>query len=1106
MTKKLLFQNGLALFVCLFLFAGASFAQTQTAQKLFSTTGSTTWSLPTNVNVTSVTIEAIGGGGGGGSVDGYNSSLFRSAGGGSGAAYAKTTLTSFSQGQTFNIYVGDGGVNTPTWNGSNLDALTHISGSYSYSATNGGASYVSVNGSVVVRAAGGVTVSGRNNMTGANALAASQSTGTVVHIGGNGSNAYASNEAEWQVTSAGSGGGAGGANTNGGNGSTSTNLDGNNQGGAGGGGNAGNGGKGEGTWNSVPSSNAGQKYGGGGSGAWCTGINWSQTGGKGGAGMVLITYTYTDITTQSVSVTDASANVCSGADFDVTLNITAEGFNLNEAIILPAMVSNPSISISLDGPSFTNGQWHITGSTTNFSSNTIAFPITVTVTTPDGSASDNATITLNVYGKLDGGAIARDQFVCGDQEIDILKGDGSVVTDPDYGNLTTAEASGGSGAGTYQWYAYDNIDGYDYQPITGANANNYTPSNGYYHFKREYVDEACGSAWAANAYFVGDYYIVVITVNPLELTETGFSEDTICSNEPYTHTLDFSGTSPAAYWFDGYILQESLDKGATWINVGSDQFNISLTPDEFSAGDDIWYRFAYVFGDCDPYPGNSIHKIHVKEVPSYNGQFPDVNITLWYGACDTNIANMTPPTLTPTPADIFGPFRAEGLRLEPGTHTITWNVKPDEDCEIYDTYEQTVIVEYPICGTLDEPYVITDRYGYEYNTIRIGCDCWLAENLRTNADNATYYDDDEANEAFGRLYDWNDAVGSFNTEMETKLGTTYIQGVCPMGWAVPTVAQYNTMMSVAGTAEDVKSDDENAWLPDMVGTNTSGFAAMGAGYFSGMQYQRLLGYTDFWTADLNESNTTLAKAMELRVGCDDLLTVDKNKADKLSLRCVKVEPLSYININIAFDMNDEWGDGWDGGAYLLAEYGGSSVKLFLDREHGTHFENTLPVPQGSDVTLTWSQGNSDYEISITVTNTETEEVLYHIENLSGTADGEELTTFHVDGHSNPADLQLVDFVLKQMFSGYWNNGSFSSPSTGFLQVDYGTGVLNLSKVGYGSEDHAIIALPVGAHIQLNWVGYTTGCYFTVQYPDGTVIYDTPTVDEGPIYEFDVVKH
>lgn len=1107
MKKKLLFPSGLALLMCLFLFAGGLSAQTETVSVEFVNTASpTTWSLPTDVTVTSVTIEAIGGGGGGGSVDGYNSSLFRSGGGGSGAAYAKRTLTTFTQGQSFTITVGAGGVNTPTWEGNSWD-IAHISGHYNYSYTNGGPSLVVSNGTTLVKAAGGLTVSGRNNMSGANALDLSQSIGELVHIGGNGSSAYASNEAEWQVTSAGSGGGAGGSTSNGGNGVTSINLDGNNQGGAAGGGRAGAGGKGQGTWNSTPTSENGHNFGGGGSGAWCTGVNWAYTGGRGGNGIVVITYTYLNTPTQSVSIANASANVCSGANYDVALNITAEGFDLYQAHVADEMVVHYGISISANEPEYNSldGKWHLTGSISNTSGATDNFPITVMVTTPDGTANATATVTLNVYPELDGGVIAKDQLVCAGQTIEILKGDGSVVTDGlYYSSVTTAEASGGSGSGSYRWYAYDIINGSDYELIASANEKNYRPNeNGYFSFKREFVDPVCGSAWATDGN--DGSYLIVVTVNPFELYEYGFSEDTICSNENYTHDLVWEGYSPAADWYGNGNWQESTDKGATWVDLASSSSSVtvSLTPDDFSAGDDIWYRFIYPFGDCDPIPGNSIHKIHVKEVPSYAGKFPDINITLWYGACDTSIAELVPPVLTPTPASIT---RVDnyGDRLTPNEYVLTWSVIAD-DCNIPVEYTQNVTVEYPVCGTLAEPYVITDRYGYEYNTIRIGCDCWLAENLRTIADNATYYDDDEANEAFGKLYDWNDAVGSFNYELETKLGTTYIQGICPMGWAMPTVAQYNKMMEVAGTAEDVKSDDENAWLPDLVGTNTVGFAAMGAGYYSGMQYQRLLGYTDFWTADDNESNSTVAKAMELRPGCDELLNVDKNKADKLSVRCVRVEPLSYININIAFDMEDEFGDGWDGGAYLLAEYGGSSVKLFLDREHGTHFENTLPVPQGSDVTLTWSQGNSDHEISITVTNTETEEVLYHIENLSGTADGEELTTFHVDGHSNPADLQLVDFVLKQMYSGYWNNGSFSSPSTGFLQVDYGTGVLNLSKVGYGSEDHAIIALPVGAHIQLNWIGYTTGCFFTVKYPDGTVIYDATTVNEGPLYEFDVEK-
>ena len=1112
MTKKHLFQSGLALFVCLFLFAGAVFAQTQTEVVTYTNNG--TWIVPTGVHVTSVTFEAWGGGGAGGGVDGLGLAdlSFKGSGGGSGAAYAKTVITDgIVGGQQYTINVGAKGTASSELTGNILNLH------YEYTSTDGGFSSVTnADGDVLVKAAGGISVTGRNNTTGATAAPASASIGQVIKVGGNGSNSIHSSQIDWTVTMAGSGGGAGGRNGNGGNGYTRTTNSENNAGGQGGDdAYAGDGATGTGTWESTPTSYNGQNYGGGGSGAWCTGTaelislaTNHRDGGQGGNGIVVVTYTYVE---QTIEVADVEKYLCTTpaapstnhTSYSLPLNVQVTGFQLKDAH--PSIdYANISAQTGLDysTPTITyntsEGRWYINGSfRNNDNSNTLTLTIPVTFLTENWMVWDESTVTIHAYPRLNGGVIAKDQFVCGDQEIDILKGDGSVVTDPDYGNLTTAEASGGSGAGTYQWYAYDNINGYDYQPITGANANNYTPSNGYYLFEREYVDEACGSAWAANAYFVGDYYIVVITVNPLELTETGFSEDTICSNEPYTHTLDFSGTSPAAYWFNGYILQESLDKGATWTNAGSDQDIISLTPDDLTPGSDIWYRFAYVFDECDPYPGNSIHKIHVKEVPDYTDQFEDETITLWYGACDTNIANMTPPTLTPTPADIAGPFCAQGLRLAPGTYTITWTVKPDEDCEIYDTYEQQLTVEFPKCGTLDEPYIVKDRYGNEYNTIRIGCDCWFAENLRTAADNATYYDDDDANENFGKLYDWNAAVGNNNSELETMLGTTYIQGVCPEGWAIPTVAQYNTMMSNVDGVEAIKSDDQETWLPGNAGTNASGFAAMGAGYYEAMQYQRMLGYTYFWTADLNESNNTVAKVMELRCGCDQLTCTEKNKESKVSMRCVKVEPLNYININIAFDMNDSWGDGWNG-AYLLVEYGASSVKV---TGLGSHNECTIPVPQGSDVTLTWHQGMYDVEASFTVTNEATEDVIYTSPSLGSVSNNAVLTTFHVDGACNPEDLQVVNFVLKSMYADGWNGGK--------LQVNYGTGVMNLTmpRQSQTYQDVYSVELPVGAHISLGYISGSADSenFFTVEYPDGTVIFNAPTVDASLNYEFDVEK-
>jgi len=188
------------------------------------------------------------------------------------------------------------------------------------------------------------------------------------------------------------------------------------------------------------------------------------------------------------------------------------------------------------------------------------------------------------------------------------------------------------------------------------------------------------------------------------------------------------------------------------------------------------------------------------------------------------------------------------------------------------------------CGT------VTDADGTTYQTVLIGSDCWMAENLRTSVEGASYYLDDDANEPFGRLYTWAAAVGVNSTEQTASDGTTYIQGVCPAGWAIPTAAQFNTMLAAAGgDADAVKSADANAWLPGEAGTNASGFGAMGAGYYDADQYQRKLGYTYFWTSELGTSSSLVAKVMELRCGCGEFICMDRSKDNKLSVRCVRVE-------------------------------------------------------------------------------------------------------------------------------------------------------------------------------------------------------------------------
>jgi len=859
MTKSSLFLKGLAIFVCLFLFAGITSAQTT---KNFLVTKDSTWTIPTTLDdgitpmtVTSVTFEAIGAGGAGGYMPWGLTR--RGGGGGGGGAYATVTVSNPTG--SFQIMPGIGGTNP-------MDGPT-VSGS---------ASIVKQGGSNILVAAGGASSPYTNRDGGTGALGGQASAcipTTGAHSGGNGADAYGL-LLGWLFSYSGGGGGA--ANSTG-DGNDALSTDAVTGGTPGSGtmpaGKGGNGIRGESADGAI-----GATYGGGGSGATAYTILSSGDGNNGGAGapgVVRVTYTYT---AEYIDVKDADTTICSGTDYDVTLDVTVDGYNLNEALMSVAIT--PPAELSGHSPSIayntTDHKWHITGDITNSTSNTVTLTINGTAKSKGEIATDNFTVTVNVYGKLDGGVIAEDQLVCQGQTIQTL----TSVTD----------ATGGSGSGSYQWWQWVTLDetgnsgSNTWEQISGANSSTYTPMlSGLRYFARQYKDNVCGNVYATDG--AGSQYLNVTTVDPYTFKGGWSSDDTICSTvSSYSKTLGWEMATPAYLTSYGQYWQKSTDKGTTWTNLapgfvsGYSPYSLTLNSSDLTAGSDLWYRAAVKISDCDSIPSNEIYKIHVREVADYTTQFPDVNITLWYGACDTSTANLTAPTLDPTPVSIV---RVDGLdRVPVGEHNILWKV--NDGCS-ETTFAQKVTVSYPACtGT------VNDANGREYQIVRVGCDCWIAENLKTSAEGAAYYNEDNANESFGLLYDWNSAVGSNNTVKTCKTGT-YIQGVCPDGWAIPTPAQFNNMIAAAGGDDAIKSDDVNTWLPGFAGTNTSGFGAKGAGFFEGMKYQRQLGYTYFWTSETNPSDYTVAKTMELRCGCGEFTCLDKSKQDKLSVRCVKIE-------------------------------------------------------------------------------------------------------------------------------------------------------------------------------------------------------------------------
>ncbi|MEI7813101.1 MAG: FISUMP domain-containing protein [Ignavibacteria bacterium] len=171
------------------------------------------------------------------------------------------------------------------------------------------------------------------------------------------------------------------------------------------------------------------------------------------------------------------------------------------------------------------------------------------------------------------------------------------------------------------------------------------------------------------------------------------------------------------------------------------------------------------------------------------------------------------------------------------------------------TFSQTMVIkkadgtyqEVPITTAVELSFyqpcpgmpTVTDAYDNKiYNTVQIGSQCWLKENLNkgTMVDSAIGQTDNSSNNiiekycygnleanctTYGGLYQWEEAMAwTWNSK----------QGICPTGWHLPTKAEYDTLTTVSGvTATDSSGNTLKVIETTRPGTNTSGFSALFAG-------------------------------------------------------------------------------------------------------------------------------------------------------------------------------------------------------------------------------------------------------------------------------------
>jgi uncharacterized protein (TIGR02145 family) len=199
-----------------------------------------------------------------------------------------------------------------------------------------------------------------------------------------------------------------------------------------------------------------------------------------------------------------------------------------------------------------------------------------------------------------------------------------------------------------------------------------------------------------------------------------------------------------------------------------------------------------------------------------------------------------------------------------------------------------------------EPCPGTPTVTYEgqvYNTVLIGNQCWIAENLNVgtmleNSENKSNdgiiekycFDNDPANcNEYGGLYQWNEMM-----EYDTIAG---VQGICPDGWHLPTKGEWNILTDFLGgesvAGGKMKEADSAHWnSPNKGATNESGFTGLPAGYryWNGI-FNDLGIYGYFWTS--TEHSTVTAWRLSLFFANDLIYPVPAGKNLGYSVRCLK---------------------------------------------------------------------------------------------------------------------------------------------------------------------------------------------------------------------------
>ena len=234
-----------------------------------------------------------------------------------------------------------------------------------------------------------------------------------------------------------------------------------------------------------------------------------------------------------------------------------------------------------------------------------------------------------------------------------------------------------------------------------------------------------------------------------------------------------------------------------------------------------------------------------------------------------------------------------------------------------DSIYQLILIAgaYPDCGT------VTDYDGNIYNTLQIGNQCWMRENLKTtHYENGTliqlgsttstsvayryYPGNSQSNVAdYGYLYNWRAIMGKSGSASSNPSG---VQGICPNGWHLPSDAEWTELTNfvssqpayyLGGNTNNIAKSlaSKTAWSYYQYGgvyavgdttyaNNATGFTAMPAGICMSASAAFLGSYAYFWSTTTSSTSAWYISLSNLSATITHSLQPQYYSS---SVRCVK---------------------------------------------------------------------------------------------------------------------------------------------------------------------------------------------------------------------------